>query len=55
MVSKYYDRVVQYTQLPKDIGFDLMEDILAEMEDDGIPYTQSYDLFCKMVDSVYGY
>ena len=53
MLSKYYDRVVQYTQLPKDIGFDLMEDILAEMEDDGMTFSEAYDTFGEMVDYVF--
>ena len=35
MVSKYLERVKLYTTLPKDIGFDLMEEIVAEMEDEG--------------------
>ena len=31
MVSKYLERVKLYTTLPKDIGFSLMEEIVAEM------------------------
>ena len=53
MISKYYDSVKEYTTLPKDIGFDMMESILAEMEDDGMTFTEAYDLFGEMVDYVY--
>ncbi len=53
MISKYYDRVREYTTLPKDIGFDLMEDILAEMEDDGMTFSEAYDAFGEMVDYVF--
>ncbi len=53
MVSKYLERVKVYTTLPKDIGFDLMEEIVAEMEDDGMSFTAAYELFGEMVDYVY--
>ena len=47
------DRVVEYTKLPKDIGFMLMEEVVAEMEDDGMSFTEAYELFGEMVDYVY--
>jgi hypothetical protein len=53
MVSKYLERVKVYTTLPKDIGFDLMEEIVAEMEDDGMSFSAAYELFGEMVDYVY--
>ena len=53
MISKYMDRVVEYTKLPKDIGFMLMEEVLAEMEDDGMTFSEAYELFGEMVDYVY--
>jgi len=52
-LSKYYDRVREYTMLPKDIGFDVMEEILSEMEDEGMSFTEAYDCFGEMVDYVY--
>jgi hypothetical protein len=53
MISKYYDKVKEYTTLPKDIGFDVMESILAEMEDDGMSFSEAYDCFGEMVEYVY--
>lgn len=53
LASKYYDKVKEYTTLPKDIGFDLMEEVLAEMEDDGMSFSDAYELFGNMVDYVY--
>ena len=53
MLSKYYDGVKEYTTLPKDAGFDVMERILAEMEDDGMSFSEAYDAFNEMVDYVY--
>jgi hypothetical protein len=52
-LSKYYDKVKEYTTLPKDVGFDVMETILAEMEDDGMSFSEAYDVFNEMVDYVY--
>jgi len=53
MVSKYLERVKLYTTLPKDIGFSLMEEIVAEMEDEGMLFSAAYELFGEMVDYVY--
>ena len=53
MLSKYYDKVKEYTTLPKDIGFDLMEEVLSEMEDDGMTFSEAYEAFGEMVDYVY--
>ena len=53
MVSKYLERVRLYTTLPKDIGFDLMEEVVAEMEDEGMSFSAAYELFGEMVDYVY--
>lgn len=53
MVSKYLERVRVYTTLPKDIGFDLMEEIVSEMEDEGMSFSAAYELFGEMVDYVY--
>lgn len=52
MISKYYDKVKEYTTLPKDLGFDVMESILAEMEDDGMSFSEAYDCFAEMVEYV---
>ena len=52
MLSKYYDKVKEYTTLPKDIGFDVMEEVLSEMEDDGMSFSEAYDAFGEMVDYV---
>ena len=53
MLSKYYDKVKEYTTLPKDIGFDLMEEVIAEMEDDGMTFSEAYETFGEMVDYVF--
>ena len=53
MVSKYLERVKLYTTLPKDISFDLMEEIVGEMEDEGMSFSAAYELFGEMVDYVY--
>jgi len=53
MLSKYYDKVKEYTTLPKDIGFDYMETVIAEMEDDGMTFSEAYASFCEMVDYVF--
>ena len=53
MLSKYYDGVKEYTTLPKDMGFVLMDTILSEMEDDGMSFSEAYDCFAEMVDYVY--
>ena len=50
MLSKYYDKVKEYTTLPKDIGFDLMEEVIAEMEDDGMTFSEAYNTFGEMVE-----
>jgi hypothetical protein len=52
MLSKYYDSVKEYTMLPKDMGFVLMDTILSEMEDDGMSFTEAYDCFGEIVDYV---
>jgi hypothetical protein len=52
MLSKYYESVKEYAKLPKDAGFDVMERILAEMEDDGMSFSEAYDAFGEMVDYV---
>ena len=53
MISKYYDIVKQYTMMPKDMGFNLMEIIISEMEDDGMTFSTAYELFNEIVDYVY--
>lgn len=53
MINKYLERVRTYTTLPKDIGFDLMEEIVAELEDEGLSFSEAYELFGEMVDYVY--
>jgi len=52
MLSKYYDSVKEYTTMPKDMGFVLMDTILSEMEDDGMSFSDAYDAFNAMVDYV---
>lgn len=51
-LSKYYDSVREYTTLPKDMGFVLMDTILSEMEDDGMSFTEAYEMFDAMVEYV---
>ena len=51
-LSKYYDSVREYTMLPKDMGFVLMDTILSEMEDDGMSFSEAYDAFGEMVEYV---
>lgn len=53
MISKYLERVKLYTTLPKDIGFNLMEEVVADMEDEGMSFSAAYELFGEMVDYVY--
>jgi len=52
MLSKYYDSVKEYTTMPKDMGFVLMDTILSEMENDGMSFTEAYETFNAMVDYV---
>ena len=53
MVCKYLERVKLYTTLPKDVGFSLMEEIVAVMEVEGMSFSAAYELFGEMVDYVY--
>lgn len=52
MLSKYYDKVKEYTTMPKDMGFVLMDTILSEMENDGMSFAEAYETFDAMVEYV---
>ncbi len=51
-LSKYYDSVKIFLGMPKDIGFEYMEVILDEMAEDGMSWSEAYELFGAMVDYV---
>ena len=49
--SRYSDIAETYRSLPKDIGFDYMETVVAELEDElEISWTEAYELFGKIVE-----
>ena len=53
VINKYYESIKTYLSLPKDIGFDYMEEIVATIEDEeGMSWTEAYELFGEMVDFV---
>ena len=52
VISTYYEPVRTYLSMPKDIGFDYMETIISNMEDEGLTFTEAYDLFNELVDFV---
>jgi hypothetical protein len=53
LINKYYESIKTYLTLPKEIGFDYMEEIVATIEDEeGMSWTEAYELFGEMVDFV---
>ena len=52
----YYVRAVEtYLTLPKDVGFDYMETIVAEIEEEfNVSWTDAYSMFCELVDESLG-
>ena len=52
VISTYNEPVRTYLSMPKDIGFDYMETIISNMEDEGLTFTEAYDLFNELVDFV---
>lgn len=53
MISKYRSSVEEYLTLPKDIGFEYMESLVAEIEEEEkVSWTVAYEMFCKMVDEL---
>ena len=52
VISTYYEPVRTYLSMPKDIGFDYMETIISNMEDEGLTFTEAYDLFNELGDFV---
>ena len=54
-LAYYVSAVETYLTLPKDVGFDYMETIVAEMEDEfNISWTDAYEMFCELVDESLG-
>lgn len=53
LVNKYYESIKTYLSLPKDIGFDYMEEIVATIEDEEkMSWTEAYEMFGELVDFV---
>ena len=53
IVNKYYESIKTYLSLPKDIGFDFMENLVNEIEDEeNMSWSEAYELFGEMVDYV---
>lgn len=53
IVNKYYESIKTYLSLPKDIGFDFMENLVNEIEDEEkLSWSEAYELFGEMVDYV---
>ena len=53
IVNKYYEAIKTYLSLPKDIGFDYMEEVVAIIEDEeGMTWTEAYEMFGELVDFV---
>jgi hypothetical protein len=53
LVNKYYESIKTYLSLPKDIGFDFMENLVNEIEDnENMSWSEAYELFGEMVDYV---
>jgi hypothetical protein len=52
----YYVRAVEtYLTLPKDVGFDYMETIVAEIEEEfNVSWTDAYTMFGELVDESLG-
>ena len=53
LVNKYYESIKTYLSLPKDVGFDFMENLVNEIEDnENMSWSEAYELFGEMVDYV---
>lgn len=53
LINKYYESIKTYLSLPKDIGFDYMEEIVSVIEEEeGMSWTEAYEMFGEMVDFV---
>jgi hypothetical protein len=53
MLLKYKLAASEYLTMPKDIGFDFMEDVVTEMEEElGISWTEAYELFYDLTETV---
>jgi hypothetical protein len=53
MISKYTLAAREYLMMPKDEGFDFMDAVVTEMEDElGISWTEAYELFCELTETV---
>lgn len=49
----YVSAVREYLTMPKDIGFDFMEDLVQEISDtEEITWTEAYDYFGSLCDRV---
>ena len=53
LVNKYYESIKTYLSLPKDIGFDYMEELVSLIEDEEeMSFSEAYELFGELVDFV---
>ena len=53
LINKYYETIKTYLSLPKDVGFDYMEEVVAMIEDEeGMSWTEAYEKFGEFVDFV---
>jgi hypothetical protein len=53
MLESYKLAAEVYLTLPKDVGFDYMETVVAEMEEElEISWTEAYKLFCELTYTV---
>jgi len=53
MLMRYKLAASEYLTMPKDIGFDFMEVVVTEMEDElGISWSEAYELFCDLTETV---
>ena len=54
-LAYYVTAVETYLTLPKDVGFDYMETIVAELEDEfNISWSDAYKMFGELVDESLG-
>mgnify|MGYP006291677779 CR=1 FL=1 len=54
-LAYYVTAVETYLTLPKDVGFDYMETIVAEIEEEfNVSWTDAYAMFGELVDESLG-
>ena len=53
LLEKYRESIEEYLTLYKDKGFEFMEELVAEIEDEEeLDWTDAYEMFNRMVDAV---